>query len=222
MKKIIEKLKKINSAISYYKNGNKKKEKLNIVEEEKEIFEISDKNNITIERQSFDASNEGNSKEDDINREQTFNEDRKKSLSEQTKDLFRNEKNLTILATIASVSIFIFQAYKSWNISNEYGIPIDSIKIDIKAPSLFMSLISIPILLSIVMCFSKKEYDRLNKIMFHTILIFSSSNNTTDVFEKYPSTYEKDTEKSLQKAWLKVGNTLKENIDKYGSEIKKR
>ena len=174
MKKIIEKLKKINSAISYYKNGNKKKEKLNIVEEEKEIFEISDKNNITIERQSFDASNEGNSKEDDINREQTFNEDRKKSLSEQTKDLFRNEKNLTILATIASVSIFIFQAYKSWNISNEYGIPIDSIKIDIKAPSLFMSLISIPILLSIVMCFSKKEYDRLNKIMFHTILIFSN------------------------------------------------
>lgn len=78
MKKIIEKLKKINSAISYYKNGNKKKEKLNIVEEEKEIFEISDKNNITIERQSFDASNQGNSKEDDINREQTFNEDRKK------------------------------------------------------------------------------------------------------------------------------------------------
>ena len=90
------------------------------------------------------------------------------------KDLFRNEKNLTILATIASISIFIFQAYKSWNISNEYGIPIDSIKIDIKAPSLFMSLISIPILLSIVMCFSKKEYDRLNKIMFHTILIFSN------------------------------------------------
>ena len=174
MKKIIEKLKKINSAISYYKNGNKKKEKLNIVEEEKEIFEISDKNNITIERQSFDASNEGNSKEDDINREQTFNEDRKKSLSEQTKDVCRNEKKLTILATIASVSIFIFQAYKSWNISNEYGIPIDSIKIDIKAPSLFMSLISIPILLSIVMCFSKKEYDRLNKIMFHTILIFSN------------------------------------------------
>ena len=37
-----------------------------------------------------------------------------------------------------------------------------------------MSLISIPILLSIVMCFSKKEYDRLNKIMFHTILIFSN------------------------------------------------
>ena len=33
MKKIIEKLKKIDSVISYYKNGNKKKEKLNINEE---------------------------------------------------------------------------------------------------------------------------------------------------------------------------------------------
>lgn len=43
----------------------------------------------------------------------------------------------------------------------------------------------------------------------------------TDVFEKYPSTYEKDTEKSLQKAWLKVGNTLKGVIDKYGLEVKK-
>lgn len=90
------------------------------------------------------------------------------------KDLLGNEKNLTILTTIASVSIFVFQAYKSWDISNKYGIPIDSIKIDIKAPSLFMSLISIPILLSIVMCFSKKEYERLNKIMFHSILIFSN------------------------------------------------
>lgn len=174
MKKIIEKLKKIDSVISYYKNGNKKKEKLNIIEEEKEIFEISDKNNITIEGQSFYTSDESNSNEKDINREQTFNEKRKKSFNEQMKDLLGNEKNLTILTTIASISIFVFQAYKSWDISNKYGIPIDSIKIDIKAPSLFMSLISIPILLSIVMCFSKKEYERLNKIMFHSILIFSN------------------------------------------------
>ena len=80
MKKIIEKLKKIDSVISYYKNGNKKKEKLNIIEEEKEIFEISDKNNITIEGQSFYTSDESNSNEKDINREQTFNEKRKKVL----------------------------------------------------------------------------------------------------------------------------------------------
>lgn len=51
--------------------------------------------------------------------------------------------------------------------------------------------------------------------------IFSSSNNIADVFEKYPSTYEKNTEESLQKAWLKVGDTLKGAIDKYGSEVKK-
>ena len=62
---------------------------------------------------------------------------------------------------------------------------------------------------------------KINAIISGIASIFSSSNNTTDVFEKYPSTYKKDTEKSLQKAWLKVGNTLKGAIDKYGSEIKK-
>lgn len=60
---------------------------------------------------------------------------------------------------------------------------------------------------------------KINTIVSRIANIFSSSNNITDVFEKYPSTYEKDIEKSLQKAWLKVGNTLKENIYKYGSEI---
>ena len=62
---------------------------------------------------------------------------------------------------------------------------------------------------------------KINAIISRIASIFSSPNNTTDVFEKYPSTYEKDTEESLQKAWLKVGNTLKGAIDKYGSEVKK-
>ena len=62
---------------------------------------------------------------------------------------------------------------------------------------------------------------KINTIVSRIANIFSSSNNITDVFEKYPSTYEKDTEESLQKAWLKVGNTLKGAIDKYGSEVKK-
>lgn len=62
---------------------------------------------------------------------------------------------------------------------------------------------------------------KINAIISGIASIFYSSNNVTDVFEKYPSTYEKDIEKSLQKAWLKVGNTLKEAIDKYGSEGKK-
>ena len=62
---------------------------------------------------------------------------------------------------------------------------------------------------------------KINAIISGIASIFFASNNMTDVFEKYPSTYEKDTEKSLQKAWLKVGNTLKGAIDKYGSEVKK-
>ena len=62
---------------------------------------------------------------------------------------------------------------------------------------------------------------KINAIISGIASIFSNSNNITDVFEKYPSTYEKDIEKSLQKAWLKVGNTLKGTIDKYGSEVKK-
>ena len=62
---------------------------------------------------------------------------------------------------------------------------------------------------------------KINSIISGIASIFSNSNNVTDVFEKYPSTYEKDIEKSLQKAWLKVGNTLKGAIDKYDSEVKK-
>ena len=62
---------------------------------------------------------------------------------------------------------------------------------------------------------------KINSIISGIVSIFLASNNMTDVFKKYPSTYEKDTEKSLKKAWLKVGNTLKGAIDKYGSEVKK-
>ncbi|EGN64048.1 hypothetical protein KST01_00980 [Fusobacterium animalis] len=62
---------------------------------------------------------------------------------------------------------------------------------------------------------------KINAIISGIASIFSNSNNITDVFEKYPSTYEKDVERSLQKAWLKTGNTLKVAIDKYGSEVKK-
>ncbi|KXA25765.1 hypothetical protein HMPREF3221_00266 [Fusobacterium nucleatum] len=81
--------------------------------------------------------------------------------------------------------------------------------------------------MSILWCLKKLSKEMIKLIIINSIIsgiasIFSSSTNMTDVFEKYPSTYEKDIEKSLQKAWLKVGNTLKENIDKYGSEIKKR
>ena len=63
--------------------------------------------------------------------------------------------------------------------------------------------------------------EKINAIISGIVSIFPNSNNVTDFFEIYPSTYEKDVERSLQKAWLKVGNTLKGAIDKYGSEVKK-
>ena len=70
-----------------------------------------------------------------------------------------------------------------------------------------------------------KEMVTIKKIyvlIFGIASIFSSSNNVTDVFEKYTPIYEKYTQKSLQKSWLKVGNTLKGTIDKYGSDIKNK
>ena len=80
--------------------------------------------------------------------------------------------------------------------------------------------------MSILWCLKKLSKEMIKLIIINSIIsgiasIFSNSNNITDVFEKYPSTYEKDIEKSLQKAWLNVGNTLKGAIDKYGSEVKK-
>ena len=63
---------------------------------------------------------------------------------------------------------------------------------------------------------------KLNAVICGIASIFAFSNDSfASVVQKYPSTYEKDTEKSLQKAWLKVGNTLKGAIDKYGTENKK-
>lgn len=81
--------------------------------------------------------------------------------------------------------------------------------------------------MNILWCLKKLSKEMIKLIIINFIIsgiasIFSSSNNMTDVFEKYPSIYEKDIEKFLQKAWLKIGNVLKENINKYGSEIKKR
>ncbi|WP_257789596.1 hypothetical protein [Fusobacterium sp. oral taxon 203] len=39
--------------------------------------------------------------------------------------------------------------------------------------------------------------EKINAIISGIASIFPNSNNVTDVFEKYPSTYEKDIEKSL-------------------------
>ena len=66
MKKILEKLKEIKKSISYYENGNKRKEKIKVIEKEK-LFEISEKNNVSKERQSFNILNQDNQKEDEDN-----------------------------------------------------------------------------------------------------------------------------------------------------------
>lgn len=52
-----------------------------------------------------------------------------------------------------------------------------------------------------------------------SISCFSNS-NTTDVIKKFPSSYEKSVEKSLQRSWINVGQAIKGAIDKYGSENK--
>lgn len=52
-----------------------------------------------------------------------------------------------------------------------------------------------------------------------SISCFSTS-NTTDVIKKFPSSYEKSVEKSLQRSWVAVGKSIKGAIDKYGSENK--
>lgn len=46
------------------------------------------------------------------------------------------------------------------------------------------------------------------------------SSNVTDIIDRYPSSYEKDTKKAITKSWSEVGKTLKGAMDKYGSEIK--
>lgn len=53
-----------------------------------------------------------------------------------------------------------------------------------------------------------------------SISCFSTS-NLRDVIKKFPSSYEKSVEKSLQRSWITVGKALKGAIDDYGKETKK-
>lgn len=51
--------------------------------------------------------------------------------------------------------------------------------------------------------------------------IFTCSNNSyTNILKKYPSTYEKNVQTSLQKSWLKVGKTMEGVIADYGKKAK--
>ncbi|AYZ72829.1 hypothetical protein EGX98_01380 [Fusobacterium necrophorum] len=52
--------------------------------------------------------------------------------------------------------------------------------------------------------------------------IFTCSNTiSTESFQRFPSSYEKNAEKSVQRAWVTVGRTIKGAIDKYDEESKK-
>lgn len=52
--------------------------------------------------------------------------------------------------------------------------------------------------------------------------VFTYSDNVSaNVLKKYPSSYEKNVEKSLQDSWLTVGEAMRGAIIKYGTENKK-
>lgn len=52
--------------------------------------------------------------------------------------------------------------------------------------------------------------------------IFAYSNNVSaNILKKYPSTYEKSAQSSLQKSWENVGKAMRGAIVKYGSETEK-
>lgn len=147
MKKILEKLKEIKKSISYYENGNKKKEKIKEIEKEN-LFEISDelnKNNIKNKNQSYNISNEDELKEEDITEEEISNSKKiksNKSLDEQIKDLFKNEIFLRVLPLIlASLSII----YK-YLIKYRYGVPIKYFKIDFTEILFYTIILLIPLI----------------------------------------------------------------------------
>ena len=63
---------------------------------------------------------------------------------------------------------------------------------------------------------------KLNAVICGIANIFAFSNDTlAEVIQKYPSTYEKDVQKSLQNSWVSVGKAIKRAIDKYGAGTEK-
>ena len=54
---------------------------------------------------------------------------------------------------------------------------------------------------------------KINGVISGMASLFSDT--SSDVLEKYPSTYEKDVRKSLQSAWDNVGTAIKGAMEKY-------
>ena len=158
MKKILEKLKEIKKSISYYENGNKRKEKIKVIEKEK-LFEISEKNNVSKERQSFNILNQDNQKEDeDINGKQAPNKEGiKKSLSDQIKDLFKNEIFWIALPIIFSIIYFAIDGYYKIFMGRNYNLPSEYFSIPLSEVFYYLFLLfGIPITLIIIGIFLKK------------------------------------------------------------------
>ena len=158
MKKILEKLKEIKKSISYYENGNKRKEKIKVIEKEK-LFEISEKNNVSNERQSFNILNQDNQKEDeDINGKQAPNKEGiKKSLSDQIKDLFKNEIFWIALPIIFSIIYFAIDGYYKIFMGRNYNLPSEYFSIPLSEVFYYLFLLfGIPITLIIIGIFLKK------------------------------------------------------------------
>lgn len=173
MKKILEKLKEIKKSISYYENGNKRKEKIKVIEKEK-LFEISEKNNVSNERQSFNILNQDNQKEDeDINGEQApTKEGIKKSLSEQIKDLFKNEIFWIALPILFSILYFFMNGYYKIFKGRNYNLPSEYFSIPLSEVFYYLFLLfGIPTTLIIIEIFLKKMNTILEKILSFIIKI---------------------------------------------------
>ena len=173
MKKILEKLKEIKKSISYYENGNKRKEKIKVIEKEK-LFEISEKNNVSNERQSFNILNQDNQKEDeDINGKQAPNKEGiKKSLSDQIKDLFKNEIFWIALPIIFSIIYFAIDGYYKIFMGRNYNLPSEYFSIPLSEVFYYLFLLfGIPITLIIIGIFLKKMNTILEKTLSFIIKI---------------------------------------------------
>lgn len=173
MKKILEKLKEIKKSISYYENGNKRKEKIKVIEKEK-LFEISEKNNVSKERQSFNILNQDNQKEDeDINGKQAPNKEGiKKSLSDQIKDLFKNEIFWIALPIIFSIIYFAIDGYYKIFMGRNYNLPSEYFSIPLSEVFYYLFLLfGIPITLIIIGIFLKKMNTILEKTLSFIIKI---------------------------------------------------
>ena len=59
---------------------------------------------------------------------------------------------------------------------------------------------------------------RINGVISGMASLFSDT--SSNVLEKYPSTYEKDIKKSLQNGWNNVGMAIRGVVEQYGQTEK--